>query len=97
MNQLKRLQDTLKSLRLGEAAEYLPVLLEKSEKNGDTYASFLFELMSYEQRRREEKKIDRHLKWASFPYHKTLKQFNLDEQESLSKKQFNQLEELLWI
>ena len=53
--------------------------------------------MSYEQRRREEKKIDRHLKWASFPYHKTLKQFNLDEQESLSKKQFNQLEELLWI
>lgn len=32
MNQLKRLQETLKSLRLGEAADYLPDLLEKSKK-----------------------------------------------------------------
>lgn len=97
MNQLKRLQETLKSLRLGEAADYLPDLLEKSKKSEDSYASFLLELVSYEQRRREEKKIERHLKWATFPYHKTLEQFHLDEQESLSKKQFNQLSELLWI
>lgn len=97
MNQLKRLQETLKSLRLGEAADYLPDLLEKSKKSEGSYASFLLELVSYEQRRREEKKIERHLKWATFPYHKTLEQFHLDEQESLSKKQFNQLSELLWI
>ena len=97
MNQLKRLQDTLKSLRLGETAEQLPVLLEAAEKNDDTYASFLMDVMSYEQQRREEKKIERHLKWATFPYHKTLEQFYLNEQQSLSKKQFNQLKELLWI
>src|SRR5690625_7827927 len=54
-------------------------------------------VMSYEQQRREEKKIERHLKWATFPYHKTLEQFRLNEQQSLSKKQFNQLKELLWI
>src|SRR5699024_12861395 len=65
--------------------------------NDDTYASFLFNIMSYEQQRREEKKIERHLKWATFPYHKTLDQFYLNEQESISKKQFNQLQELLWI
>lgn len=97
MNQLKRLQETLKSLRLGETAEQLPVLLEAAEKNDDTYASFLMNVMSYEQQRREEKKIERHLKWATFPYHKKLEQFYLDEQQSLSKKQFNQLKELLWI
>jgi len=97
MNQLKRLQDTLKSLRLGETAEQLPVLLEAAEKNDDTYASFLMDVMSYEQQRREEKKIERHLKWATFTYHKTLEQFYLNEQQSLSKKQFNQLKELLWI
>lgn len=97
MNQLKRLQETLKSLRLGETADQLPVLLEKAEKNDDTHANFLMDIMSYEKQRREEKKIERHLKWATFPYHKTLEQFHLNEQKSLSKKQFNQLKELLWI
>ncbi len=97
MNQLNRLQEILKSLRLGETATQLPLLLEEADKNDDTYASFLFNIMSYEQQRREEKKIERHLKWATFPYHKTLDQFYLNEQESISKKQFNQLQELLWI
>ncbi|MBP2080190.1 IS21-like element helper ATPase IstB, partial [Oceanobacillus polygoni] len=97
MNQLSTLQDTLKSLRLGETANHLPVLLEKAKTNDDTYASFLMNVMSYEQKRREDKQIERRLKWATFPYHKTLEQFNLNEQESLSKKQYNQLKELLWI
>src|SRR5690625_4686435 len=97
MNQLKRLQETLKSLRLGETANQLPVLLETAEKNDDTYAGFLMNVMSYEQQRREEKKIERHLKWATLPFNKTLEQFDLTEQQSLSKKQFNQLKELLWI
>jgi len=97
MKQLQRLQDTLKSLRFGETADYLPTLLNTAKKNDDTYASFLMDVMNYEQKRREEKKIERHLKWATFPYHKTLEQFNLSEQKSLSNKQFNQLKELLWI
>lgn len=50
-----------------------------------------------EQKRREEKKIERHLKWATFPYHKTLEQFDIHEQDSLSQKQFNKLKELIWI
>ena len=97
MNQLKRLQELLKSLRLGETAEQLPLLLENAEKNDDTYATFLESVMNYEKQRREENKIERHMKWATFPYHKTLEQFHLNEQKSLSKKQFNQLKELLWI
>lgn len=97
MNQIKRLQDKLKSLRLGETADQLPLLLEDAEKNDDTYATFLESVINYEKQRREEKKIERHMKWATFPYHKTLEQFSLHEQKSLSKKQFNQLKELLWI
>lgn len=97
MSQLTTLQDTLKSLRLGETANHLSTLLEKAELNNETYASFLLNVMSYEQKRREEKQVERRLKWATFPYHKTLEQFNLDEQQSLSKKQYNQLKELLWI
>ena len=97
MNQLKELQTLLKALRLGETAEQLPLLLENAEKNDDTYATFLKNVMNYEKQRREEKKIDRHMKWATFPYHKTLEEFSLHEQKSLSKKQFKQLKELLWI
>ncbi len=37
------------------------------------------------------------MKWATFPYHKTLREFNLAEQQSLSKKQLDQLSELTWL
>lgn len=97
MNSLTELQDTLKSVRLGEAASHLPTLLEKADTNDDTYATFLMDVMNYEKKRREEKKIERHFKWATFPFHKTLDQFDIKEQQSMSKKQFNQLKELLWI
>lgn len=97
MNQLKQLEDILRNLRFGETADNLPELLKKAEKNEITYVSFLMDVMKYEQKRREEKKIERHLKWATFPYHKTLEEFDLKEQQSLSNKQFNKLKELLWM
>jgi len=97
MSTMKDLQTRLTSLSLGEAAQEVPVLLEKAEKNDETVATFLMNLLNYEQIRREEKKIERHLKWATFPYQKTLDEFHLSEQKSLSNKQFNQLKELLWI
>src|SRR5690625_1367915 len=97
MSSLTKLQDTLKSVRLGEVANHLPLLLEKAEGNDDTHASFLMDVINYEQKRREEKKIERHFKWATFPFRKTLDQFDVEEQKSMSKRQFNQLKELLWI
>jgi len=97
VNHMKDLQAILRNLRLGETADHLLTLLEKAEANDDTYVTFLMDVMKYEQKRREEKKIERHLKWATFPYHKTLEQFHLQEQKSLSQKQFNKLKELIWI
>lgn len=97
MSSLTKLQDTLKSIRLGETANHLPALLEKAETNDDTYAAFLMDVVKYEQKRREEKKIEKHFKWATFPFRKTLDQFDVGEQQSMGKKQFNQLKELLWI
>src|SRR5699024_2901638 len=97
MNIIQELQAKLTSLRLGEAAERLPILLERTETNNETTATFLMNLLNHEQTRREEKKIERHFKWAMFPYAKTLDAFHLNEQQSMSKKQFNQLKELLWM
>lgn len=97
MSQLSDLQEVLKSLRLSETASHLPTLLKEAENDDVTYLSFLMNVALYEQQRREEKQVEKRLKAATFPYVKTLEQFEVSEQQSLSKKQFNQLKELTWI
>ncbi|MED1674771.1 IS21-like element helper ATPase IstB [Pallidibacillus thermolactis] len=97
MSELDLAQERLKTLRMSESAQYLPKLITEAEKYDKTYLGFLNSLLEYEQKRREEKLLERRLKWAAFPSHKTLDEFNLDEQQSLSRKQLNQLRELTWI
>jgi len=41
--------------------------------------------------------MEKRLKWANFPSNKTLDEFDLQAQQSLSKKQFNQLREFHWL
>jgi DNA replication protein DnaC len=94
---ISELQELLRSLRLAETAAELPSLITKAESREISYQSFLGEIMSYEQLRRDQKLMERRIKWASFPFHKTLEEFQLEEQRSLSKRQFHQLIELNWI
>jgi DNA replication protein DnaC len=96
-NTLETLQQQLKALTCTEAAKVVPDFIQKAESEDWTYRQFLQELMGHEQKRREEKQMDKRLKWAAFPFQKTLNTFNLDEQQSLSRKQFNQLRELTWL
>src|SRR5699024_7346529 len=93
----KQLENTLRGLRLSETAEYLPNLIKNAENKELSYTQFLLEVMSYEKRRREEKLIERRLKWATFPVYKTLNEFSLTDQPSLTKRQFNQLADLAWL
>jgi DNA replication protein DnaC len=88
------LQEQFRHLRLVETAEELPVLLRNAEKSSWTYQEFLQELLTYEMKKREEKNVEKRLKWAKFPYLKTLDEFNVEEQISLSTRQLNQLMEL---
>jgi DNA replication protein DnaC len=97
MTQLTELRDMMRSLRLSETARQLPELLQVAEQQDASYAHFLASVMSYEQKRRDEKQMEKRMKWATFPDHKTLQEFNLAEQQSLSKKQLNQLADLLWV
>lgn len=97
MSYLTIAQERLKTLQLSETARYLPTLVQEAEINHMSYVSFLISILEYEQKRREEKQLEKRLKWAAFPSHKTLDEFDLDEQQSLSKKQLNQLKELTWI
>lgn len=94
---MTQLQDQCRSLRLAETAKELPNLLRKAEAQQWTYHEFIYELFAYEQACREEKLLAKLLKWAKFPVQLTLDEFNLNEQHSISQKQFKQLRELHWL
>lgn len=98
MNQsIDDLQAQLRSLRLAETANHLPSLIHQAESEDWTYRTFLGHLIKHEQKCRINKQVERRIKWAAFPFLKSIDQFNLEEQQSLSKKQFNQLRELTWL
>lgn len=91
------LQNLLKSLTLTEAAKIVPSIIQEAESEDWSYRQFLGELLEHEQKRREEKQMEKRLKWAAFPFLKKLEEFDLSEQQSLSRKQFTQLSELNWL
>lgn len=97
MRQIQQLQDALVSLHLSEVSKELPAILTKAEKDQVSYLSFLNTLVEYERNKRDEKNMEKRLKLASFPCITPLDEFNLDEQDSLSQKEFNQLKELAWV
>lgn len=91
------LQEQFRQLRLSETAEELPQLLREAEKASWTYLEFLECLTGYELKKRECKSQERRMKWARFPYIKSLNEFILEEQTALTARQLNQLVELNWL
>lgn len=96
-NGLEALQQALKQLRLSEISIELPLILREAEQQSWTYYELLDYLLNFELKKREEKNRIRRLKWAKFPYHKTLEDYNLGEQKSLSERQIRQLKEMNWL
>jgi len=95
--ELEQLKNHMKSLKITEAAAVVEEMLIDAQVKEPSYQSFLINLIQYEISRREEKQLARLYKLASFPEHKTLEDFDLSAQQSLSKKQLKQLQELLWL
>jgi DNA replication protein DnaC len=91
------LKTMLKTVNLHNAAGQIEELLNVALNRSISYEKFLEGLLQCEINGREEKRFERRLKHASFPEYKTLDEFDLNEQPSLSKRQFNQLKELSWI
>lgn len=94
---LEPLQQALKQLRLSEIALELPILMREAEQQSWTYYEFLNHLLTFELTKREEKNKAKRLKWAKFPYHKTLEDYELTEQTSLTERQMKQLKEMKWL
>ena len=94
---VKDLQEQFRQLRLAETAEGLPQLLREAEKNSWTYLEFLEALTLFELEKREAKSIERRMKWARFPYIKTIQEFKVDEQTAITERQLTQLQEFSWL
>lgn len=71
MNLLKNYNVNLSNYHLAETAENLPKLLWEAEQVSWTYLELLEAITHFELNKRKEKSIERRMKWARFPYHKT--------------------------
>ncbi len=91
------LKQQLNTLNICAAAKVIDDLLMDAETRELSYQEFLHRLLRHELQKREEKQQEKRFKWAGFPEYKSLDTFNLAEQQSLSKKQLQQLRELLWV
>lgn len=94
---VNELQDHFRQLRLAETSEELPQLLREAEKASWTYLEFLEAITTFELNKREMKSIERRIKWARFPYYKTLQEFKVEEQTALTDRQLTQLQEFSWL
>lgn len=93
--ELERLKNDMKRLNITEAAAVVEEILLDAQMKETSYQVFLMNLLQHEIKKREEKQLGRLYKLAAFPEYKALDDFDLSEQQSLSKKQLKQLQELI--
>ncbi|WP_028987967.1 IS21-like element helper ATPase IstB [Thermicanus aegyptius] len=91
------LKQWMSALHLTEAAQILEESLMDAQTKDWSCGQFLHHILRHELQRREEKQRLKRLKWAAFPFIKSLDEFRLEEQQSLTKRQMEQLREMLWL
>lgn len=91
MNQLARIQENLKHLKLYKINGLLEGGLEEAAKNNLSYSDFLDLLLSQEVTAKMEKNIGMRTVMAKFPFIKTLESFDFDFQPSIDKKRIKEL------
>lgn len=97
MNVTAELKKKMKTINMTNTIEKIEDILMKAEHNSDSYITLLNSVMDHEINARNEKQLEKRLKAAAFPQHRTLDEFDLSEQQSLSTAQFKQLRELVWL
>ena len=97
MSTTKKAQEIASSIRLTALSNEIPNLLAIANEDQLAYVDFLHRVLDFELQARIRRAYERRMQAAMFPYIKTLNDFSLIEQQSLSKKQFNQLSSLEWI
>ena len=94
---LEGLQNALKQLRLSEVSSELPLIMREAEQQSWTYHELIDHLLTFELNKRDEKNKEKRLKWAKFPYQKSLEDYDMNSQQSMTERQMKQLKEMHWL
>jgi len=93
----QQLREHLAYLKLPAVAERLARALEQAESQKPSYTRFLADLLAVEITATEQRRLDGRLRFASFPQHKTLEQFDFDAQPSLDRRLVEELATLRFV
>jgi len=97
MNLLSSVQEQLCRLSMKHASKELEGILENAQHHDWTPLQTLQALLAIELENRQDSGRLRRLKAANFPFHKTLDDFDFGFQNSVSKRQIQQLAEMAWL
>lgn len=92
-----QLREQLAYLKLSAVAEQLAQALQAAERDKPSYTRFLHDLLGAEVAATEQRRLDGRLRFASFPAHKTLEQFDFDAQPSLDRRLVDELATLRFV
>jgi len=88
---MEQLQYQLKSIRLSAMAQALPIRVQEASARELPHIEFLSILVQDELDKRKERLLNRRLKAAGFPEHKTLDEFEFSFNPALSKRHILEL------
>jgi DNA replication protein DnaC len=92
-----QLREHLAYLKLSAVAEQLAAALHAAEQDKPSYTGFLHDLLAVEVAATEQRRLDGRLRFASFPAHKTLEQFDFGAQPSLDRRLVEELATLRFV
>ena len=96
-NVYQQLRSQLAYLKLSAVAERLAGALEEAEAEKPGYTRFLYDLLAVEVAADRERRLERRLRFAKLPEHKTLEQFDWDAQPSIDRRLVEELATLRFV
>lgn len=96
-NVYEQLRGQLAHLRLGAVSEQLAGALEQAQQQKPSYTRFLHDLLACEVAADKSRRLEARLRFAKFPEHKTLDQFDFDAQPSIDRRLVEELATLRFI
>ena len=91
MSSLEHTANLYRALRFNAIGQGLEPLLAYAEANELSYLQFAHRLAEYESEQRNRRRIEMNRRYANFPVHKTLEEFDYQHQTTLTKRQIHQL------
>jgi len=85
------------SLNLAHTRDNIENLIKCAEEKNLTYTEFINNVFKEELKYRVDKAKEKRIKEAGFPYIKSIEDFDVGFQHSITEKQLKQLSELKWI